>query len=138
MMPTNIMNRELNSLINKEVVVEFKDGNKIRGVLKAVDPATLNIVLGNIEIGREKYKMIVYRGEFIKAIYIREREINLNELRRKLEKVFPRMVEYRVSEKSLIVMNKIKVTEDGVYGEPGPVYNRVKKVYDEYLEEIKS
>jgi hypothetical protein len=30
-------------------------------------------------------------------------------------------------------MNKIRVTESGVEGERGPVYNRVKKVYDEFM-----
>ena len=138
MMPASILNRELNSILNKEVIVEFKDGSKVRGILKAIDPSTLNIAVGDIVVGRDKYKLIVYRGELIKAIYIREREISLSELRRRLEKVFPRMVEYRASDKALIVMNKIKVTENGVFGEPGPIYNRVKKVYDEYLEEIKS
>jgi len=137
MMPASILNRELNSLINKEVIIEFKDGSKVKGVLKAIDPSSLNIVIGSPIIGKERFKIVVYSGELIKAIYIREREINLNDLRRKLERVFPRMVEYRASEKALIVMNKIKVTEEGVFGEPGPVYNRVKKVYDEYIEEIK-
>lgn len=136
-MPINLLTRELNLLINKEVIVEFKDGSRLKGVLKAIDPTTLNIVLSDIEIGREKYRVIVYRGENIKAIYLKERYIDLTELRKRLERVFPRVVEYRPSEKALIVMNKIKVTEDGVFGEPGPIYNRVKKIYDEYIAEIK-
>jgi len=136
-MPTSIMNKELNSLLNREVIIEFKDGSRLRGILRAVDPSTLNIVIGETIIGKDKYKAIVYSGDYIKAIYVKERYIDLSELRRRLERVFPRMVEYRVSDKSLIVMNKIKVTEEGVYGEPGPVYNRVKRVYDEYIEEIR-
>jgi len=136
-MPINLLTRELNLLINKEVIVEFKDGSRLKGVLKAIDPTTLNIVLSDIEIGREKYRVIVYRGENIKAIYLKERYIDLTELRKRLERVFPRVVEYRPSEKALVVMNKIKVTEDGVFGEPGPIYNRVKKIYDEYIAEIK-
>ncbi len=137
-MPINLLTRELNLLINKEVIVEFKDGSRLKGVLKAIDPTNLNIVLSDIEIGREKYRVIVYRGENIKAIYLKERYIDLTELRKRLERVFPRVVEYRPSEKALIVMNKIKVTEDGVFGEPGPIYNRVKRIYDEYIAEIKS
>ncbi|HEW93618.1 small nuclear ribonucleoprotein (Sm) [Candidatus Geothermarchaeota archaeon] len=137
MMPINLLTRELNLLINKEVIVEFKDGGRLKGVLKAIDPTTLNIVLSDIEVGREKYRVIVYRGENIKAIYLKERYIDLTELRKRLERVFPRVVEYRPSEKALIVMNKIKVTEDGVFGEPGPIYNRVKRIYDEYIAEIK-
>ena len=136
-MPINLLTRELNLLINKEVIVEFKDGGRLKGVLKAIDPTTLNIVLSDIEVGREKYRVIVYRGENIKAIYLKERYIDLTELRKRLERVFPRVVEYRPSEKALIVMNKIKVTEDGVFGEPGPIYNRVKKIYDQYIAEIK-
>ena len=136
-MPINLLTRELNLLINKEVIVEFKDGSRLKGVLKAIDPTNLNIVLSDIEIGREKYRVIVYRGENIKAIYLKERYIDLTELRKRLERVFPRVVEYRPSEKALIVMNKIKVTEDGVFGEPGPIYNRVKRIYDEYIAEIK-
>ncbi|HIQ13107.1 MAG TPA: hypothetical protein EYH44_01805, partial [Thermoprotei archaeon] len=36
-----------------------------------------------------------------------------------------------------IVMDKFRVTEDGVEGEPGPILERVRRVYDDYMRELK-
>ncbi len=137
MMASSPMVKELNLLIDKEVTVEFKDGKKLKGVLKAIDPATLNIVLGDIAIGKDLYSKIVFSGDSIKAIYLRAVQFDMAELRRRLERVFPKMVNYKADERAVVVMGKFKVTEDGVEGEPGPILERVKRVYDEYIKELR-
>ncbi len=137
MMASSIIVRELNHLLDKEVIVEFKDGKKLKGILKAVDPGSLNLVLGDIVIGRDEYSRVVFSGDQVKAIYLRAIEFDLMELRRRLEKVFPKMVHYRADERVLVVMGKFKVSEEGVEGESGPILDRIKKVYEEYLKELR-
>jgi|Deesub1362A_J573_1020465.scaffolds.fasta_scaffold00008_194 small nuclear ribonucleoprotein (snRNP)-like protein len=133
MMATSAFQRELNHMINEEVIVELRNGQRVRGVLKAILPETLSIILGDVSIGSDHYASIVYSGNAISAIYLKKVKVDLDELREMLEKVFPRMVTYRRDQGVIIVMNKIRVTESGVEGERGPVYNRVKKVYDEFM-----
>ncbi|HIE36847.1 TPA: hypothetical protein EYP83_01660 [Candidatus Geothermarchaeota archaeon] len=137
MMPSNPLIKELNLLIDKEVTVELRDGSKLRGVLKAVDPSNLNLVLSDIMIGKDLYSKIVFSGENIRAIYLKAIKFDMSELRRRLERVFPKMVHYKVDERAIIVMDKFRVTEDGVEGEPGPILERVRRVYDDYMRELK-
>ncbi len=133
MMATSAFQREINHMINELVIVELKNGQKVRGVLKALFPDNLSIILGDVMMGGEKYSSVVFSGNFISAIYLRKVKLDLDELRETLEKVFPRMVRYRRDQGVIIVMNKIRVTESGVEGERGPVYERVKKIYDEFI-----
>ena len=132
MMATNAFRREVNHMINELVIVELKNGQKVRGVLKALFPDNLSIILGDVSIGGEKYASVVFSGDYISAIYLRKVKIDLDELKDMLEKVFPRMVSYRRDQGVIIVMNKIRVTESGIEGERGPVYERVKKIYNEF------
>ncbi len=133
MMATSAFQRELNHMINEEVIVELRSGPKVRGILKAILPETLSIVLGDVSVGGDRFASIVYSGNSISAIYLKKVKIDLDELREMLEKVFPRMVMYRRDQGVIIVMNKVRVTENGVEGERGPVYDRVKKIYNEFM-----
>ena len=133
MMATSAFQREINHMMNELVIVELKNGQKVRGVLKALFPDNLSIILGDVTISGEKYASVVFSGNFISAIYLKKVKLDLDELREMLGKVFPRMVRYRRDQGVIIVMNKIRVTESGVEGERGPVYERVKKIYDEFI-----
>ncbi len=136
MMPSNPIGRELNKHVNKDVLVELKDGRRLSGVLKAVDPSTMSVIV-KLHREDEYYPLVVLNGSEIRAIYLKTVKFDLAELKKRLDRVFPRTVEYRPAEKVIIVMNRIRVTENGVEGERGPVYERVKNVFDEYLRELK-
>lgn len=133
MMAANVFQREINQMINEVVIVELKNGQKIKGILKAVLPDNLSIVLGDVALGSEKYSSVIFSGDSISAIYLKKFKLDLDELRLMLEKVFPRMIIYRREQGVIIVMNKIRVTESGIEGERGPVYERVKRVYEEFM-----
>jgi small nuclear ribonucleoprotein (snRNP)-like protein len=120
-------------MINMEVIVELRSGQKIKGILKAISPDTLTIVLGDVYLGGDHYDSIVFSGSNISAIYLKRSKLDLDELRDMLERVFPRMVTYRRDEGVIVVMNKIRVTESGVEGDRGPVYDRVKRIYEEFI-----
>ncbi len=138
MMPVSVFQKELSSLINEEVIVELKSNVRLKGILKAIDPASLSIVLGDVVLNNETYKSIIINGDMISTIYLKEKRVNLDELREQLERVFPKMVYYRKDQGVIYVMNRIKVTEKGVEGERGPVYDRVKRIYDEFMAKYRS
>lgn len=52
----------------------------------------------------------------------------------RLSKLFPNMVKYYEDAGFVTVMDRIRVTIDGVEG-TGPMVERVKKVYDQYVVE---
>ena len=133
MMAAGAFQREINHMLNEVVIVELRNGQKIRGILKALSPDNLSIILGEVSIGGDRYASVVFSGAAISAIYLRKVKIDLDELRNMLERMFPRMVSYKRDQGVIIVMNKIKVTEAGVEGEHGPVYERVKKIYNEFI-----
>lgn len=125
--------REFAVFLNEEVKVELTNGQVIKGVLKAYDPDTFSILLENAVIKNEIYKSIMINGSMISIIYLREKRVDLEKLAKRLEEVFPRLVEYKKALGVILVMNKIRVTEEGVEGEPGPAYDRVKKIFDEFM-----
>jgi alpha-amylase/alpha-mannosidase (GH57 family) len=52
--------------------------------------------------------------------------------------VFPRLVKLYEDKGFIWVMEKVKVTEKGVIEGTGPAAERVQKVYEQFLSEIKS
>ena len=126
--------RELYRMLDEEVIIELKNGKRLRGVIRAIRPDTLAVILSNVVMGGETYSTIVLSGDTISAIYLKKLHIELDEIREMLEKVFPPRTVYFNREKGVIVvMDKVRVTERGVEGEPGLVYDKVKKIYDEYM-----
>ncbi|HDD42598.1 MAG TPA: small nuclear ribonucleoprotein (Sm), partial [Nitrososphaeria archaeon] len=53
----------------------------------------------------------------------------------RLSRVFPNMVRYIKEADVILVMDRIRVTKDGVVEGTGPAAERVKKVYEEWLSE---
>lgn len=137
MSSVSAFHKELANMINEEVIVELKGGKKVRGILKALIPETLSLILSDVYVDGERYASIIYSGDAISAIYVPKVRVDLDELRDLLEKQFPRMVVYKREQGVIIVMNKVKVTESGVEGEPGIVYDRVKKIYEEFIKSKK-
>lgn len=125
--------REFSIFLNEEVKVELKDGSVITGTLRAYDPDTFSLLIEDASVKGEFYKSIMVNGSVISIIYLKEKKIDLEALAKKLEEVFPRLVDYKKGLGVIVVMNKIRVTEEGVEGEPGPAFDRVKKIYDEFV-----
>lgn len=139
MMPASPLMRELDKFLNKEVVVELRDGRRLNGLLRAIDPNTLNMVLGNVRIGRDEYSLVIIGGADVRAVFLRAVKFDLAELARRIERLFPSpgMVVYRPSERAILVMNRVRVTQEGVEGDRGVIYEKVKQVFDEYMREIR-
>jgi len=124
---------ELSSIVGKRVRVDTEEG-EVEGTLIAVDPL-LNLI---IEIKAETTIRIVYSSKVVKKITLLEELFDLKGLADRLNRVFPNMVKLREDIGAIIVMDKIKVTKSGVVEGTGPSAEKVKQIYDAYLQELKS
>ncbi|MEM4726442.1 MAG: Lsm family RNA-binding protein [Nitrososphaerales archaeon] len=126
---------ELILLIGKRVAVSTTYNKTYEGDLVGIDE-NLNIVLNNVSGVGDKVFKVVINGKFVQELSLIEKPFDLKALADRLSKVFPGMVKLREDIRSIIVMDKIKVTEQGVEGS-GLAAERVKSVFDEFIREIK-
>lgn len=125
---------ELNSLIGREVLVALSNGEVYRGVLHAVD-TQLNILLTNaVDKSGNKFQKTFIMSRYIIHLDSAEDRINLRELAKYLEKVFPGMVRYVEETNTILVGDKVRVSDIGVEG-VGPVAERVKRAFEDYLKQ---
>ena len=127
---------EMVGMIGKRVAAETADGKVYQGVLLGIDDK-LNIIVDNIGgVDSHVYK-VVLNGAFVKEIRLVEKPFDLKALSDRLSKVFPGLVRLREDIGAIVVMDKIKVTEQGVAEGVGLAVDRVKAVYDEFVKESK-
>ncbi len=127
---------ELNGFIDKSVKIITTRGVTYEGMLIGFDTASLNLVLQDVVVNKEKYSRAIVKGDAISEILLKEKPFDMRGLSERLLKMFPNMVKYYDESGFITVMDRIRVTVDGVEG-TGPMVDRVKKVYDQYVLEQK-
>jgi small nuclear ribonucleoprotein (snRNP)-like protein len=127
---------ELNNFIDKNVKVVTTRGTIYDGKLVGFDPSTLSIILEDTSLDTEKFSRVIIRGESVSEILLKEKPFDMKGLSDRLSKLFPNMVKYYEDAGFVTVMDRIRVTIVGVEG-TGPMVERVKKVYDQYVAEQK-
>lgn len=129
---------EVASLINKTVTVTTVDNKRYTGILVGINPESLSLCLSEAkdEKGNVTPK-IVLSGNIVAQILAAEREFDIKKLAERLEKVFPRMVRLYEKEGFIWVMDKIKVTAEGVVEGSGPMAERVQRVYSQFVSQMK-
>ncbi|MHA1230269.1 MAG: Lsm family RNA-binding protein [Candidatus Helarchaeota archaeon] len=130
--------RDIANLIGARVKVQtnFSENKIYIGTLSSYDRNTMSIFLRDVndEDGNKFDKIIIY-GPWIQYIIETEKPFDLKGLAESLAKLFPPgEVEYIESAGTIMILNKIKVTEEGVSG-TGPLAERVKKAFDEFVAE---
>ena len=130
-------NRELAAVVGATIEVATKDGKNYSGILKGIDQNTLSIILADVadlKDGSKIPKIFIY-GNSIVSFSVAEIEVSLEGLAKELEKTFPPGGVRFFSETGVIViMNKIRITPEGVDGS-GPLYERVAAIADDWLKE---
>ncbi|MGY5856466.1 MAG: Lsm family RNA-binding protein [Candidatus Thorarchaeota archaeon] len=130
-------NRELSAVVGATIEVATKDGKSYSGTLKGIDQSTLSIVLSDVvdmKGGNNIPKIFIY-GSSIASFSVAEKEISLEGLAKELEKTFPPGgVRFFPETGVIVVMNKIRITPEGVDGS-GPLYERVAAIADDWLKE---
>ncbi len=129
---------EVSALIDRSVMITTVDGKAYTGTLIGIDPDNLNLCLADAK--DLKYQIIprmILSGSVVAQILAVEKAFNLKGLAERLEKVFPRMVRLYEKEGFIWVMDKVKVTEEGVVEGSGPAAERVERVYSQFIGETR-
>ena len=126
---------EFSSLINKRVIVNTISKKTFTGILLGYSTADHSLVLSDVNDGEgNKYSRVILYGHAVSEIFLVEEPLNLEELAKRLEEVFPKMIKYYPEAKLITVMDRVRVTDKGVEG-AGPIAERVKNVYNKFVEE---
>jgi len=129
---------EVAALADTIVVVATTTGKTYSGTLVGINPDTLSICLANAkdEKGKDLHRVFL-NGSVVAQILSVEKPFDLKALSERLEKVFPTMVKLYEDKGFIWVMERVKVTESGVVDGSGPAAERVQKVYEQFVSEIK-
>jgi small nuclear ribonucleoprotein (snRNP)-like protein len=129
---------EVSALADKNVIVMTTSGKKFTGILIGINPDNLSLCLSEAkdDEGRILHRVFL-NGNIVAQIFAVEKPFDLKALAERLEKVFPTMVRLYEDKGFIWVMDKVKLTEKGVVEGSGPAAERVQKVYDLFMGEVK-
>ena len=129
---------EVSSLVNNNVTVITVENKKYSGTLSGINPDQLSLCLSNAKDSDGKaIPKLVISGRVVAKVFLDEKPFDLNGLAERLERVFPRMVRLYENEGFIWVMDKVKVTEEGIKEGSGPIAERVQRVHSQFLKETK-
>ncbi|MGD1834571.1 MAG: Lsm family RNA-binding protein [Nitrososphaeraceae archaeon] len=120
--------------IGKRVSIETSDQKTYVGILTGINEK-LDLVLEDVETSGIIKLMI--NGNFVKEIRLMEKPFDLKALADRFSRVFPGLVKVREDVGAIIVMDKIKVTQNGIEEGSGLAADRIKAIYDEFMRETK-
>lgn len=127
---------EMAALIQKSVTVITTTNKRYVGSLAGFDPATLSLVLTDARDDEGKIMPKLFlNGSIVGQVSATERPFDLRKLAERLEKVFPKLVRLHEDIGVIVVMDKVRVNENGVMEGTGPAADRARKVYEEFLKE---
>ncbi len=123
-------------MIGKKVAVVTQGGEEMLGVLASLDIDTFSVVLNDVELkGGRKIPKAILNGNDVKRIEVRTAILDLRKLAERIERVFPKMVQYNEEAGVIIVMNRIRVTENGVIEGSGLAAEKVSEIYNDFIKE---
>jgi len=129
---------EVTALVDKSVIVSTITEKTYSGTLIGINPDTLSLCLAEAKDkeGKSLHRVFL-NGNIVAQILSVEKPFDIKALADRLEKVFPTMVRLYEDKGFIWVMDKVKVTEKGVAEGTGPAAERVQKVYEQFISEIK-
>jgi small nuclear ribonucleoprotein (snRNP)-like protein len=131
--------QEYSKMLQTLVIVKVSSERTYTGTLLGFDPDSLSICLGEAkdEKGNTLHRIFL-NGNIIEHVGAVEKPFDLQGLADRLQKVFPHLVRVHEDIGVVVVMDKIRVSEEGVIEGSGPAADRVQRVVDEFLREAKS
>ena len=130
---------EVSALSDKTVSVVTTTGKIFTGTLIGINPDDLSLCIADAkdEIGTTAHRVFL-NGNVVAQISSAEKPFDLKALATRLEKVFPTMVKLYDDKGFIWVMDKVKLTEKGVVEGSGPAADRVQRVYEQFMSEVKA
>lgn len=131
--------KELASLIGATVMVTTTTGKTITGKMKGYDPNSLSVCLADARDSEGNvYHRIFLSGRTVLEIVKTEEPFDLKGLAEQLEALFPPgEVKFIEEARVIMVLNKVRITDQGVEG-TGPLADRIRKIYERFVEEQQS
>ncbi|MCS6783571.1 MAG: Lsm family RNA-binding protein [Candidatus Caldarchaeum sp.] len=128
---------EFASIIDRNVKVVASSGVYTGRVL-AYNPGDYSLWLADVkEASGTSFAKLFIAGHSIARIEVLETGPDISALADRLNRLFPNLVVYHKESDTIVVMDRVRVTRDGVFGE-GPAADRVRKVYEEFMREQKA
>jgi len=129
---------EIAALADKTVSVVTTTGKTFTGTLIGINPENMSLSISDAkdESGKLLHRVFL-NGNVVAQISSAEKPFDLKALATRLEKVFPTMVKLYDDQGFIWVMDKVKLTEKGVIEGSGPAADRVQKVYQAFMNEVK-
>ena len=133
------LSTEIAALVDKTVSVVTTTSKIFNGTLVGINPDNLSLCMAEAkdETGQVFHKVFL-NGGIVAQISSAEKPFDLKALAGRLEKVFPTMVKLYEDKGFIWVMDKVKLTERGVVEGSGPAAERVQRVYEQFISEIRS
>jgi small nuclear ribonucleoprotein (snRNP)-like protein len=130
---------EIAALVDKHVTVNTTTNKKFTGTLLGINPDNMSLCIAEAkdETGQVSHRVFL-NGSVVAQISSTEKPYDLKALASRLEKVFPTMVKLYEDKGFIWVMDKVKLTERGVVEGTGPAAERVQKVYEQFMSEMKT
>ncbi len=130
---------EIAALADKTVSVLTTNGKTFNGTLIGINQDNMSLCLADAKDESAKLLHRVFlNGNVVAQISSAEKPFDLKSLATRLEKVFPTMVKLYEDKGFIWVMDKVKLTEKGVVEGAGPAADRVQKVYEQFMSEVKA
>jgi len=127
-------NDEFALILDKTVKVVSSTGVYTGRVL-AYNPNDYSLLMADVKEEKgETYSKLFLAGRSILRVEVLETGPDLSQLAERLNKLFPNLVVYHKESDTIVVMDRLRVTREGVFGE-GPAAERVKRVYEEFMRE---
>ena len=130
---------EVAALVDKTVSISTTTGKTFIGTLIGINPDNLSLCMAEAkdEKGLTAHRVFL-NGSTVAQIISAEKPFDLKALAGRLEKVFPTMVKLYEDKGFIWVMDKVKLTERGVVEGSGPAADRVQRVYEQFMAEVKA
>ena len=129
---------EVAALVDKPVMVTTTTGKTFTGTLIGINQDNLSLCIAEAkdEAGKVAHRVFL-NGNVVAHILSSEKPFDLKALASRLEKVFPTMVKLYDDKGFIWVMDKVKLTDRGVVEGSGPAAERVQRVYEQFMSEVK-
>ena len=130
---------EIAALADKTVAVVTTTGKTFNGTLIGINPDNMSLSLAdaNDETGKTVHRVFL-NGNVVAQVSSAEKPFDLKALAGRMEKVFPTMVKLYEENGFIWVMDKVKLTDRGVVEGSGPAADRVQRVYEQFMSEVKA
>ncbi len=127
---------ELSGFASKNIILKTTSGKIIKGILVGLNSDDMNLILGDVVVDGEQHHRMFLAGSQVAEITLGERPFDMNQLKMELERVFKKTgVRYFDDTRTILVMDRYKVTEETVEGE-GPVADRIRRIWQSLKEEF--